>query len=205
MHTIQLTPVQSVTIHGWSYPKRTLTWNDVCTCKWIDVKLLAGTGISQEVSCSPPSLFPLQQTERWHRCVMAAQTLQDMQTIQPDVHEWISRKGVSFSDVPLMTRFPLHPVLHLGGDISCLVEHKYSSKTLLDIGFTFMSLKDDLGMQPSWMKMMSFTAPEWRSLGMTRADMECMSPQDVWLIFGVCKDELSLAFILDHTGCARTA
>lgn len=166
MHVVYLTPSQSVCIHGWLNPKRTLCWNDVCKSPWIDVKLLARAGISQD----------------------------DMAGVQPDILEWISEKGVSFDDVPLMTRFPLHPIRHLGGDISSLVEHRYSSRTLSDIGFTFGSLTIELGMRPQWMKMLSFTTTEWIRMGMTRADVDCMAPDDVRLVFGVHKERLAMAF-----------
>lgn len=166
MHVVYLTPTQSVSIHGWLHPKRTLCWDDVCNSSWIDVKLLAKANISQA----------------------------DMVQMQPDILEWISKKGVSFDDVPLMTRFPLHPIRHLGGDISSLVEHRYSSKTLSDMGFTFRSLTIELGMQPQWMKMLSFTVPEWIRMGMTRVDLDRMGPEDVRLVFGVHKESLHMAF-----------
>lgn len=46
-------------------------------------------------------------------------TQQELHELQPDLSAWISRKRVSFEDVPSMAmHWKLHPIVHLKGDIS---------------------------------------------------------------------------------------
>lgn len=184
-----LTPLQSVTLHGWLSPKRTLTWGDVVANDRITPKrLLVDAGI-------PPD---------------------DIRRLQPDVYEWIEKKYVSYEDVPYMAMFPLDPLEHLHGDVSTLVTHRYPCWLLRDIGINYRRLRDRHHMDARWMAMLglsiqascaqptqntcvvawiSDTVPtlfrmekEWATLGMTVRDVQAMHESEVREVFGVTKE-----------------
>lgn len=173
---IHLDPTQSISIHGWLNPKRTLGWKDICKGYWISVKTLVDAGISQK----------------------------QMIYLQPDIHAWIQAKDVSFHEVPYMTSFPLDPIVHLKGDISTLVQQAYSSQTLQEIGMTYSHLVHEISMDASWMRMFSFTPAEWVRLGMTYMDIDHMSDGDAKTVFGMTKTELKLVAGLSDS-VARSA
>jgi hypothetical protein len=158
---IYLKPVQSVLIHGWLSPKRILSWGDISDNIDITVSLLYGAGITQE----------------------------DMIHIQPDIHEWISLKKVSYMEVPMMTKFPLHPIKHLHGNISNLVEYRYPVSVLVELGFTYLELRS-LHMDDNWMKAMNLTFSEWLSLGMKMSDVYAMNERTCFELFGKTRSQL---------------
>jgi hypothetical protein len=64
-----LEPIQSVTLHGWLSPKRTLVWEDVVRNDRITVeRMVVDARIPQE----------------------------DLRRLQPDIREWIEKKYVSY-------------------------------------------------------------------------------------------------------------
>jgi hypothetical protein len=140
---IHLTSPQSVLIYGWWNPKRTLTWKEVCNSTHITVKFLCSVGI----------------------------TPRELMVIQPDIHEWIAFKNVTFRDVPLMTVFPLHPFKHLHGNIADLVEFRYTVDTLVELGVTYLELRT-VHMDDHWMKAMDLSLSEWNRLGMRVLDLQ---------------------------------
>lgn len=159
---VLLTPLQSVTIHGWLYPKRTLSWDDIVANDSITVKKLAvDANISQE----------------------------SLKLIQPDIYEWIHKKYVSYDDVPYMTGFPLNPITHLNGDISTLVQHRYSPQVLSAVGLDYGKLQMN-HLNVRWMKMLNFTLREWMTLGMTVQDVASLSNSDIAEVFGAKKEAI---------------
>lgn len=164
LNIVLLTPIQSVTIHGWFNPKRTISWEDILSDSSITVKrLVVDAKLSQE----------------------------SLKKIQPDIFEWINKKYVSYGDVPHMTGFPLNPISHLHGDISTLVTHRYSAQTLSAVGLTYKKLQSH-HLNAKWMKLMNFTLKEWMCLGMNLSDINCMSEGEVVEIFGTCKATITL-------------
>lgn len=160
-----LTPLQSIRIHGWLNPKRILTWDDVVKSDNITVqKLVESAGFTQAM----------------------------LVELQPDIHEWITHKYVSYDDVPYMVGFPLDPITHLHGDISTLVTYNYGCHVLLKIGLTFRRLKQ-LHIDARWMKMLNMTLREWVTLGLTIADVNAMTDGDVLDVFGACKTTVNLS------------
>lgn len=125
---IQLTALQSCTLHGWYSPKRTMSWQDICLSSSITPKTLHNCGVSQT----------------W------------LKLLQPDIHAWISEKNVSFSDVPYMTSWPLHPINHLGAFVSDMVYHKYDAFILKNLKIDFEVLLN-ANMTIEWMKLFKFT------------------------------------------------
>lgn len=123
---IQLTGLQVIRIHGWLRPIPYLSWDHVVADRGITFASLVGMGIP----------------------------VQDLHFLQQDVQQWISRKGVSFQDVPAMITWPLHPLHDLKGDLSHFLEQKYSADVLSRLGITFRVLRDELGMReassPLW-------------------------------------------------------
>lgn len=191
---IVLTPVQSVTIHGWMSPKRTLSWPDIVANDAITIqRIVRDAGVSPE----------------------------DVRRIQPDVREWVNRKYVSYEvtagrarsaapkrmalaaqapppapatasrgwgnssltppaqDVPYMTMYPLDPLDHLHGDVSTLVTQRYPCWMLREIGITYQRLRDRHHLDAKWMKMMGLSLSEWASLGMTVRDVQAMQEAEV--------------------------
>lgn len=82
-----LTASQSCSLHGWSKPKRTLSWADVRSHPQITYQ-----------ACLQSGLAPL-----------------DLHSLQPDVARWVSAGKVTAEDVPSMIVWPLHPIQHLRG------------------------------------------------------------------------------------------
>jgi hypothetical protein len=107
---ILLNPLQSIKIHGWLNPKRTLCWEDVLRYDELTVMNLVDDGMLRR---------------------------EDLKLIQPNIYEWIEKKYVSYEDVPYMTCFPLDPIIHLHGDISTLATYKYSFEVMQEIGMNF--------------------------------------------------------------------
>jgi hypothetical protein len=90
--------------------------------------------------------------------------------IQPDILEWVRVKHVGFRDVPSMTMFPLHPIKHLHGNISSIVEYGYSTDVLLQLGITYLDLRV-IHMDDHWMKAMNLPVKDWKQLGMSVDDL----------------------------------
>lgn len=107
---ILLNPLQSIKIHGWLNPKRTLCWEDVLRYDELTVMNLVDDGMLRR---------------------------EDLKLIQPNIYEWIEKKYVTYEDVPYMTCFPLDPIIHLHGDISTLATYKYSFEVMQEIGMNF--------------------------------------------------------------------
>ena len=132
---IPLTPVQSVTIHGWFTPKRMLSWKDICANKDITTALCSSCGINDEL----------------------------LYVIQPCLQKWVEIHGVSFQDVRYMTKWPLHPFQDLHGYIPDLIEHRYEASLLHKLGINYQELLDE-NMTIEWMKMFKYSAKEWALL-----------------------------------------
>lgn len=162
---IPLTPVQSVKVHGWWNPKRTLCWEDITKSDWITVELLRENNISQS----------------------------QLMSMQPDVYKWIQCNKASFQQVPYMVDFPLHPIMHLHGDISTLIQYEYPPATLKKIGIDYDYLCSVLKITPQWMAMFRFTVSDWIYLGLTKENIDAMNDQEVQSAFGLCKTSLSLS------------
>lgn len=175
---LYLTNAQCTRIHGWFNPKRTLSWEDIV---------------------SKPSLTVRYLTE--HGLVTDTQ----LHMLQPDVHEWIRFKGVSFEDVPRMTLWPLHPITHLRGDLSDIVEGRYGAKLLKQLGINFQMLKA-MGLTAEWMKMLNFQLREWVDLGLTAQEAEVFTDREIYFLFGTTSTNLQMAITMaDNVNkqCAR--
>lgn len=164
---LHLTDGQSVRVHGWLKPKRTLTWEDIAAVPRMTVPFLAMQGIAPK----------------------------DIRTLQPDIMRWIHERRVSFEDVPYMTDWPLHPITHLGGDISTLVRFGYPPELLLKLGLDFRMLTS-LGLNTQWMKLFDFSLKDWVGLGMTERDTDGMSDNDIRGLFGTDRQSLALCIAM---------
>ena len=162
---IELTPQQSVGIHGWLNPKRALCWHDVANNPSITIERLLERGI----------------------------TVKQMRSMQPDIYEWMNVKGASFEHVPALAEFPLHPIQHLQGDMSTLAQMKYPPKVLLTLGLDFEKLQELHQMDPRWMKMLGLHPNEWMDLGMTTDHVNEMTEGEVLALFGISKKNLLLS------------
>lgn len=179
--TIPLQPYQSITIHGWMNPKWTLTWNDVMQNDGITVRMLVTkAGITQVTCCFCGFLFG--EPTLTHTYTQT-QTQQQLRRLQPDVTKWIKTKNLSFSDVPYMLEFPLHPITHLGGNIATLIDYQYPPEVLQKLRITYRLLKEGLYMNTQWMMMFHFTLAEWQMLGFTRADLGAMDTHEIMAVF----------------------
>lgn len=153
---IQLNPVQSCNLHGWSNPKRTLSWEDVASSQRITF-----------MQCLAQGLEPEQLHE-----------------MQPSIQHWIRQKRVSFTEVPYMTCWPLHPIMDLKGDISDLATMHYSGSVLRKLGITYRYMREELRMDDDWMRMLRYRPNEWKAcLGFDEACASEMGEARVQKVF----------------------
>lgn len=73
---------------------------------------------------------------------------------------------MGFEDVKRMTKWPLHPILHLHGNLFNLLEMQYPAPLLKLLGITFTLLREDLSMTCEHMQMMKLDVGGWKLIGM---------------------------------------
>jgi hypothetical protein len=146
-------------------PRRTLTWEDVRKSTHITLA----------------------------RCLQNGLTPKQLRDIQPDVKMWVRHKRVSFGDVPAMKDWPLHPVLHLRGNISDIAGMHYAPSVMCAIGITYDYMRDCLKMDDEWMRMMRYTPAEWVQMGFTQQHAAAMGRKRVDDVFKIEYDTLLLA------------
>lgn len=160
---IVLTPTQSIRVHGVLNPKKTLRWMDIVDKKNISIRSLVNTKITQS----------------------------QLKHLQPDIYEWINLKHASFNDVCLLTEFPLHPITHLNGDLTTLIEYKYTASLLHTLNIDYLLLRG-LHMDSKWMKLFNFEVRDWMLLGFTEDDVRFMSNENVEYVFDMDKTTIIL-------------
>ena len=133
---VSLTPIQSITIHGWFTPKRMLSWKDLCADATITTELCSSCGIGDEL----------------------------LYVMQPCLQKWIEVRGATFKDVRYMTKWPLHPFDDLHGYIPDLISNRYKAPLLHKIGIDYQRLLDK-NMTIDWMKMFNYSTSDWALLG----------------------------------------
>ena len=163
---IQLSPVQSCNIHGWSNPKRTLSWSDVANNRRISFVLCIEQGISAE----------------------------QLHEMQPDVNLWIRHKQVSFQEVPHMVAWPLHPIEDLKGDISDLATMRYDASVLRSLGLSYQFMRNELRRDDDWMRGLRYKPREWKEhLGFDERCAAEMGETRVAKVFGMDMGMLRIA------------
>lgn len=161
---IHLTPMQSCALHGWTNPRRILTWEDLCRNRSLTLK----------------------------KCLDHGVRVEDLRDLQPDVYMWIMHKEASFGDVERMLPWPLHPVYHLNGNISDLAAVKYPPSVLRRLGITYDYLRTDMFMDDAWMKVLSYAPNEWAEIGFTRSHAAAMGRFRLLEIFGLDYDTVMM-------------
>jgi hypothetical protein len=151
---IELTPYQSIMIHGWSRPSSVLAWKHVVGNEALTWQFLRSLGLSPE----------------------------KLKTLQPSPEEWVRHGNVQLPMVTDMLCFPVHPILHLRADISELWQLKLPSHLLEAMGVTYPQLVD-IGMTRQIMARWSFSLHRWRSLGFTEDDLQGWSERDCVQVF----------------------
>lgn len=166
---LKLTDWQSVCIHGWFNPKRTLTWDDI----------EGSTGGGRNITA--------------HIIIQSGVQQAQLKLLQPDVFKWVQAGKVDFSDVPNMLEFPVHPILHLNGNISTLLEYRYSTATLARLELDYRRLRT-IGMSDKWMHMLQYSTREWvLTLGLSIDDVaRDFTEEGAKLVFGMSKTNLSI-------------
>lgn len=191
---LQLTPSQSCRVHGWTNPRRTLTWDDVVRNPGITVrKCVEEVPALKFLSC----VLDMQQCLTHSFFLRKGIPVEDLHEMQPDIGEWIRKKQVSFPDVRLMTLWPLHPIEHLKGDISDLVPtfsslivhvhvlpltsekmqvaERYDPRILQRLGIQYRYMREKLQMSDDWMRMLRYHPKEWKEyLGFGELEAEQM-------------------------------
>lgn len=132
---LPLNPTQSVSIHGWSCPKRILTWDDIAGNKGTTIHLLYSVGVGAD----------------------------ELYALQPDIREWVQHKQVGMREVPLMLRWPLHPVDDLHCDLSDLMQARYNPAILKAVGIDYDRLVQ-MGMNTDCMRVLGYNLKEWTTL-----------------------------------------
>jgi hypothetical protein len=164
---IFLTAAQSCGIHGWSNPKRILTWKDFSS---------SSSTVTVEL------------------CIQSGVRPSDLHAMQPDIQKWIEFANVSFKDVPGMLMWPLHPVKHLRGDISDLAQMRYSPIVLEKLGISYSYMRTELLMDDNWMKMLKYRPNEWHKyLAFTKEHADSMGDIRTLKVFGMQLLMLKLA------------
>lgn len=159
---VHLTPLQSCQIHGWTNPRRILTWDDMCKNPALTIQ----------------------------KCIESGLTAETLRDLQPDVYMWVMHKGASFDDVEAMLEWPLHPIYHLNGNISDLARMRYAPATMNRLGITYEMLRREMHMDDAWMKIMQYTPHEWAQLGFTIMHAREMGRNRILDVFGMEMDAL---------------
>jgi hypothetical protein len=167
---LHLTPRQSVHVHGWLKPKRTLHWDDVRNNQSISLQTLMDSGLTAE----------------------------DLKKLQPAVKEWITHKQVSLSHVSKMLAWPLHPVKHLGANIGDLATMHYPTAVLRRLGITYTFMRDAMAMSDDWMRMLRYTPAEWAELSFEKVHALEMGEKRVMSVFSLSLDALVMK-VASHT------
>lgn len=155
---IYLTPVQSCQIHGWTSPKRTLSWDDICKNPRLTVA----------------------------KCMQHGICAGSLKLLQPDVKLWIRHKGVGLADVPHMVEWPLHPVYDLRANISDLATMHYDARLMRQLGITYEFMRTLMHMDDDWMRVLHYTPAEWAEMGFTREDALHMGRRRIEWVFSGC-------------------
>ncbi|EKX31404.1 hypothetical protein GUITHDRAFT_122393 [Guillardia theta CCMP2712] len=151
---IELSPYQSVMIHGWMRPCSVLTWKHVMASEQLTWPFLRSIGLSPE----------------------------RLKALQPDPAEWVKHGDVQLSMLPDMLCFPVHPILHLRADISEIWQMQLPSQLLEAMGVTYQQLVD-IGMTKQIMARWSFSLNRWRSLGFREGDLQGWTDRDCVQVF----------------------
>ena len=163
---LQLTPMQSCNIHGWSNPKRTLSWEDVAAS----------------------------HTITFQKCIQQGVEPEQLYELQPDVTLWMRHKNVSFTEVPHMVCWPLHPIEDLKGDISDLATMHYDARTLRKLGISYRFMRNELKMDDDWMRMLRYKPCDWKEhLGFDEGCASEMGDQRTMKVFGMDAGMLRVA------------
>ena len=162
---IFLTATQSCSIHGWTNPRRILSWKDIS---------------SRSISIDS--------------CIRSGIAASDLHALQPSIQKWIECGSVSFKDVPSMLLWPLHPIRDLRGDISDLAQNRYPPPVLEKLGITYTYMRTDLLMDDDWMKMLRYKPSDWHKyLGFGKEHACEMGDQRTFKVFGMHILMLNLA------------
>jgi hypothetical protein len=158
---VELTPPQSIRIHGWRCPTRMLLWSDIVSNQHVTLQILLEMGISNT----------------------------DLRHLQPSVAEWIESKQVGHNDVKSMLSWPLHPIDDLDGDLSDLVMGNYESSMLETLQITYDTLRS-LQMGHEHMILFHYTMEQWHQLGLSHV-LAAEIPLEISIkTFGIQTDEL---------------
>lgn len=166
---IILRPEQSTGIHGWMNPKRMLTWAMICE----------EPGITLE------------------RCIKNGVTQKQLQSLQPEIGQWIEQKHVSFRDVPYMTEWqpePLHPIKHLKGNLLDLLENRYPASLLAKLGIDYSSMAQ-MHMTPDIMRMFKFSLQDWKTLGFSAKIIDYFTDDDITKVFETTREILHMQIL----------
>ena len=113
----------------------------------------------------------------------------ELQSVQPDKHEWIKRGGVVVSDLKDMTVFPVNPLTDFRVDLAELWNMKRSCDEFLSMNMTFTDLLN-AGLNPQIMVYFNLRLSEWVSLEMLVEHVNQMSDEESVSIFGLDKSEV---------------
>ncbi len=159
---IQLTPGQSVTIHGWSNPKDTLSWTDILSKSNLTFKYL-----TKEANI-PKELL--------HR-------------LQPDIQAWKKAERIDLLDTPHLTPWSAHPIRDLQADLSDIIQLEWPAETLKRTGVTFQDLLD-IGLGPETMGMFRYTLYDWSSIGFSKSEADKIQAQHLVRLFNLTKPDV---------------
>lgn len=147
--SIELSPYQSIMIHGWMQPCSVLNWRHVLNNPKLTWQFLRSLGIAP----------------------------QELKRIQPDPDMWVKHCNIRLFMLPDMVCFPVHPIRHLCADISEIWQMQLTSQQLQSMGVTYQELVD-IGLTREIMARWAFPLSRWHALGLRAEDIEDWPVQD---------------------------
>ena len=133
---LRVSPLKSIQIFGlWDQPRSIVMWNDIKQHTWYKLR--------KEFKFEP----------------------QDLQTLQPDKHEWIKRGNLKLWDCQEMIMFPVNPYEDLDADLADVFSMEWTVDQWVQMGITYEQMRSR-GLTPQIMKMMCFTLADWAKLRM---------------------------------------
>jgi hypothetical protein len=150
MGVVNLSAVQSVTIHGIWNPRPVLMWADVQHNPFFTWRYLLSIGISKT----------------------------SLMKLQPVGSEWLLLKDrVHLADIPEMSAWCLHPIRDMGCTLADILQLEWTADMMTRMCVTYDQLVS-IGMNSQTMSLFGFTLLQWVHMGFNRQHVLGMSEQD---------------------------
>jgi len=162
MGVVNLSAVQSVTIHGLWNPKPVLMWSDVQQNPSLTWRYLLNIGLNKT----------------------------SLMKLQPIGSEWLLLHGrVHLADIPEMSAWCLHPIRDMGCTLADMLQLQWSADMMTRMCVTYDQLVA-IGMNSQTMALFGFTLLQWMHMDFTRQHVLLMSEQETITAFNMTHSQL---------------